>query len=121
MNEMNMDLENMIRQAAAILKRHGGSGYAFDLWQLAKNLRELRDRHAAGDATVVDEFFKLYVLNDKASRTEENAANAKLIGAAPELLASLIKMIDLAEAGGMLNPKGRLAVEVARAAISKAT
>jgi hypothetical protein len=64
MNKLHMDLENMLRQAAGILKRHGGSGYAFDLWQLAKNLRELRDRHAAGDTGVVGEFFSLYVLGD---------------------------------------------------------
>jgi hypothetical protein len=65
---MRIDLENMLRQAG-IAADHGdeihGSGYAFSLRQLGEHLRELRDRHAAGDTGVVAEFFDLYVLHDK--------------------------------------------------------
>jgi hypothetical protein len=38
--------------------------YLFPLEELCRNLRELRDRTRAGDMTVLDEFFRLYVFGD---------------------------------------------------------
>ncbi|MBL9123026.1 MAG: hypothetical protein JNG90_05300 [Planctomycetaceae bacterium] len=63
-----INLEGLLESAALLLKTsshsniHAG-GYASELRQLSKNLRELRDRHAAGDTSVVDEFFSLYVFD----------------------------------------------------------
>ncbi len=42
-----------------------GAMYAHSLDELARNLKELRDRYQRGDTAVVDEFFKLYVFSDQ--------------------------------------------------------
>ena len=59
-------------------------------------------------------------------RTEERKANARLIAAAPELLAELITMTDayskaMKDAGVSSYPEALVIVRSARAAIAKAT
>ena len=58
---MRVDIENMLRQAG----RAAGNRYGYFLGNLAKHLKEVRDRSIAGDAeAVLSEFFKLYVFDD---------------------------------------------------------
>lgn len=62
---MTCNVENMLKQAG----RAAGNeyGYEFALNELAKNLKEFRDRWRAGDTTVADEFFTLYTFSDSRS------------------------------------------------------
>ena len=75
---MKVNVENMLRQAGqcarAGCERYGGL-YDYTLQELAKNLREFRDRHRTGDARVADEFFELYVF-DKDSPTVPHDTDA---------------------------------------------
>lgn len=55
---MHYSLDGMLRNAAVTKTAK------FDLGELNKHLRELRDRWLAGDDSVVAEFFALYQLHD---------------------------------------------------------
>ena len=57
---MKMSLTGLLNRAAEQI----GGGRGFDLKQLLKNLRELRERKAEGVA-VLDEFFAIYVFQDE--------------------------------------------------------
>ena len=57
----------MIEQTCDCIGKRDQYGYAFMLRELVRHLRELRDRHAAGDAQVVYEFFDLYIVDEKRS------------------------------------------------------
>ena len=56
---MRQNVVNLLRNAASCLH---GTGYNSDLIQLSKNLRELAERTAKGDATALTEFLDLYCL-----------------------------------------------------------
>lgn len=63
--KLRISLDGLLRNAGcAATAGEGTYGrmHAYDLEQLGKHLRELRDRWKAGDTGVVDEFFDLYVL-----------------------------------------------------------
>lgn len=51
--------------AAAKGDKVHGPGYRHALENLLENLRRVRDRTAAGDMTVIDEFFDSYVFDDR--------------------------------------------------------
>lgn len=59
-----LHLTNMVEQSCNCMGKRDKWGYAFCLRQLVKNLRELRDRHAAGETGVVDEFFRVYIVDE---------------------------------------------------------
>ena len=65
---MKENLDGLLRNAGDAAKRgdkmYGGM-YAFSLEELAKNLRELRDRTRAGDMAALDEFFSIYVFGER--------------------------------------------------------
>ena len=61
---MKENLDGLLGNAGDAAKRGDkmyGRMYAFSLGELAKNLRELRDRTRAGDMAALDEFFSTYV------------------------------------------------------------
>jgi len=65
---MKQSLPGLLERAARMLRDaqaddFAASWYAGGLEQLLTHLREVRDRYRAGDVTVVDEFFALYVFD----------------------------------------------------------
>ena len=60
---MRCDVRNMIRQACNCIppKRDTGA-YRFMLGQLSDHLKELGERHTAGDTKAIEEFLDLYCL-----------------------------------------------------------
>ena len=59
---MKVNVANMLRIAG----RDAGGAFRHSLPELATNLRELRDRHRAGDgAAALEEFFRVYVFGDE--------------------------------------------------------
>jgi hypothetical protein len=70
---MWINVENMLRQAGnAAGDRYG---YRFSLGELAKHLKELRDRSLAGDDTAIKEFFGLYIFDDGQDYRERQPTN----------------------------------------------
>jgi len=62
---MNIDLENMLRQASYCVPRDSDyGGYRHALPELGRNICELKRRWIAGDTTVIDEFFRLYHVDE---------------------------------------------------------
>lgn len=63
---MRVSLTGVITRSAKALRERGEAGHdsAFMLEELHRHLKELRDRHAAGDPGVVAEFFNLYVIEE---------------------------------------------------------
>jgi hypothetical protein len=62
---MNVSLTGLIKNACWELKGHGDpNAYAFMLQELLKHLIELKTRRLEGTA-VIDEFFRLYIVNEK--------------------------------------------------------
>lgn len=63
---MQTNVVGLLNNAANVIPRSRDiGGWRFALRELGRNLKELHDRHAAGDATVVDEFFRCYVVDQK--------------------------------------------------------
>lgn len=59
---MQVSLSGLLEKAARSCEGRSG-GESFAIRELLKNLRELRDRKAEGEA-VIAEFFRLYVIED---------------------------------------------------------
>ena len=63
---MKINIENCVRYADEITR----------IWlldELVRNLRELRDRTDADDATAISEFFDVFVFDDDHARREREA------------------------------------------------
>lgn len=65
---MVCNVENMLANAAFECP-----SYAADLNCLGRNLRELWARHRAGDATAIEEFFSIYVVESPLTPTPKGA------------------------------------------------
>jgi len=65
---MRINIENMLRNAAIECDR---AAYGQPLRELARNLKELRDRHRAGDLAAIEEFFSIYRFDFEDPFTEE--------------------------------------------------
>lgn len=64
---MKENLDGLLGNAGDAAKKGDkmyGRMYAYSLKELAKNLRDLRDRTRAGDMKALDEFFSIYVFGE---------------------------------------------------------
>lgn len=90
---MRCDLAGMLHNALACRSNKWLQYYEAGIDNLLDNLRELRDRHAAGDTGVVKEFFDLYVVDE--GNAAQIAAEDAQVTAAKVLLNKLEVMPDV--------------------------
>jgi ElaB/YqjD/DUF883 family membrane-anchored ribosome-binding protein len=72
---MQVNIEDMLQSAGECAKagcKNIGGRYAFQLSELAKHLREVRDRFLAGDYNGMQEFFDMYVFDDPPPKAAES-------------------------------------------------
>lgn len=74
---MKQNLVGLLGNGARLLRETSPESFEAGWWaggleELLKHLKELRDRHRAGDMAVVDEFFALYVFGDESPSKVES-------------------------------------------------